>query len=205
MSELRDEIALLKTFIVENHDNATKLQRAEELAEAESREIRLYGEHPSEFSMKNDLPSNPLPPEPPASLPTESNLSDSESEKERHQSHADSISGKANEEHKPRNTAIQIASMYQGILDYDKSRTSTLLLQMIPYQPRPSVPLNGDGSRLLISAEPGAPPRPELNPKPSLSDASQSVRLLLDKWTTSGSAPISNVLDAESAKDSHVR
>lgn len=73
--------------------------------------------------------------------------------------------------------------------------TSALLLQMIPYQPPKS------NSPRFLPAGPGEAPSVDVNPESTMAEATHSVRLLLDKWTTPGSAPISDILDEEIAKD----
>lgn len=73
-------------------------------------------------------------------------------------------------------------------------RESNLLLQLVPYRPRPFHQINSDR---LISYRQG----PESSIKHSTQEATNSVRLLLDKWTNSGSAPVSNILDEEAAKE----
>ncbi len=73
-------------------------------------------------------------------------------------------------------------------------RESNVLLQMIPYKPKAPDRIRSDR---LIPAGQG----PDVNTKSVTQEATNSVRLLLDKWTTSGSAPISNVLDEEAARE----
>ena len=71
---------------------------------------------------------------------------------------------------------------------------------MIPYNPASSTAAYLDSSNRLIPYGLGAVPGSDLNPKPAMREATKSVRLLLDKWTTSGSTPVSDILDAEDAK-----
>ncbi len=73
-------------------------------------------------------------------------------------------------------------------------RESNLLLQMVPYRPRLSNGIRSD--RLL----PGTQGR-ESDTKSATRGATDSVRLLLDKWTTLGSAPVSNILDEEAVRE----
>ena len=75
-------------------------------------------------------------------------------------------------------------------------RESNLLLQMVAY--RPQGPDQTRSDRLISGAQ-----ALESGTRATAEGATDSVRLLLDKWTTSGSAPISNVLDEEATKDKH--
>lgn len=71
-------------------------------------------------------------------------------------------------------------------------RESSLLLQMVPYRSRLPDPIRSD--RLI-------PGRQESDIKSGAQEAIDSVRLLLDKWTTLGSAPVSKILDEEAAQE----
>lgn len=73
-------------------------------------------------------------------------------------------------------------------------RESNLLLQMVPYSPGSGAPRS---DRLIRSGE-GA----DSDTASATQEVTRSVRALLDKWTTSGSAPISNILDQEAARES---
>lgn len=73
-------------------------------------------------------------------------------------------------------------------------RESDALLQMVPYRPKPPYGITPD--RLI-----GEAPMPNGDPKPTAEGTTASVRLLLDKWTVSGSAPISNILKEESIEE----
>ena len=74
-----------------------------------------------------------------------------------------------------------------------KEKASALLLQMIPYRPNT---LRISHNRLLAAG-----PETDIGPKPAMQEATTSARLLLDKWTTIGSAPISDVLDEETKRE----
>lgn len=232
ISGLREEIALLKTLIIENHDNATKLQRAEQRAEAEDRQRTSRGGYmhqgsqpipgyPEPVSPRGmDLPYSE-PPEPPVSPSSASSLSESDHEDQNphntspdatrmsqdkaHQTSAKPPNYINNADRKLGDSVVQLASAYYSDIEFDKPRTSTLLLQMIPYEPSTSVPPYRDRSNYLISAGSNQTPGLEIGPKPAINEANRSVRLLLDKWTTSGSAPVSHILDAEATKDSQER
>lgn len=73
-------------------------------------------------------------------------------------------------------------------------RESDRLLQMVPYRTRVS---NGIRSDRLIPDRHGI----DSDLKSATQEATKSVRLLLDKWTTSGSAPVSTILDEEAARE----
>ena len=73
-------------------------------------------------------------------------------------------------------------------------RESRLLLQMVPYNPGGAA---ARSDRLIRSGE-GA----DSGTASATQEVTRSVRALLDKWTTSGSAPISNILDQEAARES---
>ena len=76
-------------------------------------------------------------------------------------------------------------------------RESDLLLQMIPYRPNFLGPLRSD---YLLTNGPIADSRTES----ATQEATKNIRLLLDKWTTAGSGPVSHALDQEAATDKHV-
>ena len=80
-------------------------------------------------------------------------------------------------------------------MNFSSYRESSLFLQMVPFRPRPSPAFNSD--RLLGLGSQG----PDRGGNTATQEATDSVRLLLDKWTTSGSAPVSNLLDEEAARD----
>ena len=73
-------------------------------------------------------------------------------------------------------------------------RESNLLLQMVPYNPFGTDPLLSD--RLIGSGHVA-----DSGTTSGTQEVTKSVCALLDKWTTSGSAPISNILDEEAAKE----
>lgn len=70
---------------------------------------------------------------------------------------------------------------------------SSLLLQMVPYRPRP-LQMNSD--RLIHYKQDLHDDNKHLS-----QGATESVRLLLDKWTNSGSVPVSNILHEEIVKE----
>lgn len=78
--------------------------------------------------------------------------------------------------------------------DLDAHRESNLLLAMVPY--RPEGPDRKHSDRLISGGH-----GPDSGTTSTTREVTESVRLLLDKWTTSGSAPISNMLDEEAARE----
>ncbi|KAL8788755.1 MAG: hypothetical protein Q9195_007162 [Heterodermia aff. obscurata] len=80
-------------------------------------------------------------------------------------------------------------------------QTSSILLQTILYRPISSNPVNHDRSGHLITFRPSIDNRFEDDANSPMEEATKSVRLLLDKWTTSGSAPIDAILNEEQAED----
>lgn len=93
-------------------------------------------------------------------------------------------------------SSVRPLSNHNNAADSERHRASTLLLQMVPYRPTHSITGYFNQSRLLISAVPDGPSRSDTDPKPAMEEATRSVRLLLDKWTASGSAPLSTFLES---------
>jgi len=79
-------------------------------------------------------------------------------------------------------------------LDSGTHRESNILLQMVPYRPRLPNLIRSD--RLICGGQISNSGRTSAK-----QEATNSIRLLLDKWTNSGSAPISNILDEEAVKE----
>ena len=117
-----------------------------------------------------------------------------------HSEYADSSDDDAHPTNTYQESALQSQPEYKDNSGSAKTRTSTLLLEMVPFKPRTSDTAYYHRPNHLISAGPSEPARLNTNPKPAMEEATKSVRLLLDKWTTSGSAPIASLLVEESAK-----
>ena len=83
---------------------------------------------------------------------------------------------------------------YNDSSDFGIHRESNLLLQMVPYRP---VNSNSILSDRLIAGGHG----PDSGTTSATQEVTKSVRILLDKWTTSGSAPISDILDVEAERE----
>lgn len=220
---LKDEIRLLKTFIMESHNNVLELRRAEQSTEAEKLSQPISGHRESFGTNLPDATSNMSPSnrigessyyESPVLRSPSPRSSVSDSDKEDSSSDAGTIDDDSNRK-RPQdqiNQAIRDGSnsnervprrkcdpfplrlTYKDPPDPDTNRESTLLLQMVPYRPKFPFPIRPDR---LISGGQG----PESGSKSATQEATDSVRLLLDKWTTSGSAPISNILDEEVARE----
>lgn len=209
-ADVKEEIKLLKTFIMENYNNLTELKYAEQVAEAEARDqpASMGGIPPGIHVPYGDSGNNVLNPigrpnsyEPPMARAPSTNSSDSGSESEGAMSDDGAIAKDV--DHLPFKdesdqedidpTAVSNAkpSSYNA-LDPRAHRESELLLQMVPYTPNNYGP--GRHNLLISSGQ-----APSSGKKSAAEEAIESVRLLLDKCTTSGSAPVSNILDEEAA------
>ena len=220
---LKVEIQLLKTFIMESYNNLTELRHAEQSTEAEARYQPMSGgssypeaHHP--YGDCSTFPPNPIggsnayePPITRSPSPT-SSASKSENEdstsddgadddgdttKSKDQNDQDGTGpagDTSNIEGLISRVSFQPRLSYNDVLDPDMHRESNLLLQMVPYRPRLPNQIRSD--RLI----PGGQGQ-DSDTKFATQEATNSVRLLLDKWTTSGSAPVSNILDEEAARE----
>ena len=216
ISDLRVEIKLLKTFIMETHNNLTELRRAEQSTEAEARdEAVLQGGSRAEVSNPQRYNSSIRSNQPPATNLNETlepkaqspALSDRKSSEEDSDSGDGTDNDTSSVESKDRNdqddarlkestpgAQRSVLRFHLHVPDSRTHRESSTLLQMVPYRPRLPGPFHQDR---LISNDIG----PDNVPNPHTHSAISSVRLLLDKWTTSGSAPFSNILDEEATKE----
>ena len=217
------EIKLLKTFIKESYDDLIALRRAEQSNEGDRRPLIID----SSYRDGNTFPSDPVnrsnaaePPMTWSPSPT-SNASKSKDEEEDEDSSTNDLddhddqndvtsttSRTRNDRNHtgPKRDASSAKALSSGVPlqsrpSYNDSsapdihRESNLLLQMVPYRPADSQPILSDR---LISDWHGPD---ESDPTSTTQEVAKSVRLLLDKWTTSGSAPISNILDEEAARE----
>ncbi|KAL8724345.1 MAG: hypothetical protein Q9181_006866, partial [Wetmoreana brouardii] len=199
IDDLKVEIKLLKTFIMESYNNLTELRRAEQSTGAEAQYQSISGEPPIEQS-----PS-------PTSSASYSDNDDSKSDVKTDRHDADdevddankgkdqngkegtgAMSGTSKAEGPMPRLSYQTQSSYNDTSDSVVHHESNLLLEIVPY--RPSLP-QSIGSGRLISGGQG----PDGDTRSAAQQAANSVRLLLDKWTMSGSAPVSDILDEEAA------
>lgn len=219
------EIKLLKTFVKESYNNLIALRRAEQSTEAEAQYQPMSGDG-SHMTIQHwdgsTFPSDPIsasnPFEPPVkrSPPPSSNASKSDNEDSNtddggnNDDHNDinSTNSKDQNDHDgagPKRDASSAKGLVSGVpyqprpsyndaSDPDTHRESNLLLQMVPYNPSGPDPIRSDR---LISGGHG----PDSGTTFATQEVTNNVRLLLDKWTTSGSAPLSNILDEEAAKE----
>ena len=224
MTDLKVEIKLLTTLVKENYDKLMALRHAEQSTEAEARYQSVSGDgsHPKEHNPHVDnstFPSDPVeisnafePPTIWSSSPTpnvsESDHGDSNSEDGDDNDAASST--KSQNDHGdtgPKDITLDAKGIISGSssksrLSYNDSsdpvvhRESDLLLQMVPYRPRRPDPIR---SNYLLAGGQDT----DNDTKNTTEEATKSVRLLLDRWTTTGSAPISNTLDEEAAKEKH--
>ncbi|KAL8954917.1 MAG: hypothetical protein Q9183_006871, partial [Haloplaca sp. 2 TL-2023] len=198
IQDLTEEIKLLKTFIMENHNNLADLRQAEDVTAAETayRPAEDRGNRPADAksSSPSDLP-NPL--DPPISPSHSRSLTAFESIDDVFQhGQKDSVGrGETNEVNETDGTKVQHPDDTAGaeVQPISKSpvppqtindtshthihRESDLLLQMIPYRPNFLRPLRSD--YLLTDGE-----LPDSRPESTTKETTKSIRLLLDRWTT---------------------
>lgn len=215
ISGLREEIHVLKNLIIENHNDLTELQRAEQCAEAE------LHRHPSPgaathqatqlSNIQRDLSPGRIEPDGHGTLFQNSLSSHSDTGDEESISDIMANStgrtrtqspGKYELEQTQLNihvadttvdSAVQPLSAYNSTAGSGSHRASKFLLQMVPYRSR-DFRKSFNRPDLLTDGGPAENARPYAEPKPVMEEATNSVRLLLDKWTTLGSAPVSDVL-----------
>ncbi|KAL8656888.1 MAG: hypothetical protein Q9226_002469 [Calogaya cf. arnoldii] len=217
VSTLTTEIKLLKTFVIENYKNLEELRRAEQ--EYGAAETRMPSEdahkrpkdspgthrpHPQhrEPQAQNIDSVKPRNRQPNPSLPrSETEVSDSDGEDEENSDleSEDEIGPRRPKRVPDMNNIVQKQSPqppppYDRPPDTSIHRESNLLLQMVPYNPASS-----DQPRSLYLLTGGQVQNSD--GKSGIEEATNSVRLLLDKWTNPGSAPLSDLLDKEAAMD----
>lgn len=107
------------------------------------------------------------------------------------QDHSESSSDDTHRTDRLQESTVQQVSTYSGPAGFSTHRASTSLLQMVPYRHNAAYARQGT---LFISAGPDGSTRPATVTGSAMEEATRSVRLLLDKWTTSGSAPVSEIL-----------
>lgn len=108
--------------------------------------------------------------------------------------HSNIMSNRFSEEELVSKVSLQPQSSLSNGMSYTRRRESDFLLQMVPYRPRPLRQINSD--RLIPYKQ-----DPDDDTKDLSQGATNSVRLLLDKWTNSGSAPVSEILTEEATKE----
>ena len=198
ISGLKDEITLLKAFIMESYNNLTELRRNESRAEMESE----YQPNDSGYGDSSAAASYPQ--------------SDNDQNAESGSSSSDDEPGPLDADRETSMEAQRLTSQQgdnrrdpsreiskystqpptpkNGPASRDAHRESNLLLQMVPYRPKLPGPIRSDR---LLPAAPGQDGSKATTSK----GPTESVRYLLDKWTVSGSTPISTILDEESSKE----
>ena len=218
------DLTLLKTFIKESYDNLSALQRAEHLSaehlSAEQSSARYQtpsgeGSHitiPHPYVDSRTFPSDPISgpsapeplttrsPSPPSNLPKsedeESNTDDGGDEDNHEVGSTKSKDQKDHEGAGPSGDTPSATGLTSAYAASNPYRESDLLQQMVPYSPGGSGPVWSD--RLIAGGH-----GPDSGTTSAAQQVTKSVRLLLDKWTTSGSASISNILDEEAARENH--
>ena len=209
------EITLLKTFIKESCNNLSALQIAENISAQQSRvryqpmsRNRSHSTVHHPYVDGSTFPSDPMsaysafePPITRSPSPTlivpefedkESNTDDGGDDDD--QNDVSSTKSEDQNDHDRAGPNRNTSSATSGVPDANPFRESNLLVQMVPYNPRGSDPLRSDR---LIGGGHGA----DSGTTSATQEVTKSVRALLDKWTTSGSAPISNILDEEAARE----
>lgn len=222
MTGLKVEIKLLTTLVKENYDKVMALRNAEQSTEAEARCQPVPGDesHPKVQNPRVDdttFPSNPIvvsnafePPtrRSPSPTPNASESGHGDSSSEGSDDNDDVSNTKSENDHddsgpKGINPGVKVmisGSSSEPRVSYkDPSnsvvhRESDLLLQMVPYRPRGPQPIRPN--HLLAGRQ-----DPDNDTETTTEEATKSVRLLLDRWTSMGSAPISNILDEEAAQE----
>ena len=117
-----------------------------------------------------------------------------------HHHHNDASSTKSRDQNDydgagPNRDTSSATGLVSGFPSSNPFRESNLLVQMIPYTPGGSDPVRSD--RLIAGGH-----GPDSGATSATQEVTKSLRLLLDKWTTSGSAPIiCNILDEEAARE----
>lgn len=223
---LTAEIKLLKTFIKESYNNLTELRRAEQSTESEAQHQPIprsssYSvlRHPHGDSTSSALPPNSMSgstayerPTPSFPSPTSSAIKcddeDSNSENSANDDDASStksdkqndvyLTGPAGDTLNPEPLISRLPSQPRSSINNASKpsihRESNLLFQMVPY--RPNLPDPNRSDRLICGGQSS-----DSGTKLATHEATNSVRLLLDKWTASGSAPVSNILDEEVGRE----
>lgn len=210
LSTLREEIACLKTLIVENYNNVTNLQHAEESTEAEVQRPS-YPIRDDDRGWPLDDSETLISSSPPPRLLYDSSLSDTDEEgsgpdetannvkstQSQHQDEQGNVeysAGNAQTSSDNQVTAVQPLAANGNSFKPGMHRASALLLQMVPYRPTASNSRHMNPSNSLLYDVSRSSKNIDTNPEPVMEEATKSVRLLLDKWTTSGSAPVSDLL-----------
>lgn len=207
---------------MENNNNLRELRRAEQSTEAEARyqPVSGGGSHPGHNPYGHDstFPSNPvggsnayelpimLSPSPTSGAfnpdnedPNSDDGADDDANYTKHKDRNDQdgtgpMGDTSNAEGLVSRYVYQPRSSYNDASGPSMHRESNSLLQMVPYSPRFLDPIRS--GRFISGRQ-----LPDSGAKSATQEATNSVRLLLEKWTTSGSAPVSNVLDEEAAGD----
>ena len=192
ISGLKDEITLLKTFIMESYNNLTELRRNESRAGMETK----YQPNDSDDGDCSAPASSPHSDDDQET----GNLFSSSDDEPRPPNDDQETSMGVHQNASPqtdkcRNNRVEILpSTRNDTKGGSIHRESNLLLQMVPYRPNFPRPIQSDRLLPAVLGRDGSKTSTSKGP-------TESVRHLLDKWTLSGSAPISTILDEESPKE----
>lgn len=193
--DLKVEINAFKTFIMEHYNNVAQLRRAEDQMGLEARYhpdpqydlAEMPPSAPSDFSKNAYKDSS-----------SDDEVNDEDAEKDKGEYEYNDDTARAKDSDPNFDGAISTYSSRHPLPHCDSPpavnhRESSLLLQLIPYKPFSNQKMS---DRLLANGM--APDGLEKHTAPG---ATNSIKLLLDKWTVSGSAPVTGILEEESEKD----
>ncbi|KAL9607493.1 MAG: hypothetical protein Q9167_007594 [Letrouitia subvulpina] len=212
ISELMEEVRLLKLIIIENHDNSTRLRNAEisnnvEAMHAPQTSYENFGDCTEPYSAHGPFPPGQISPveRSPSSTSVVSISDDEDLERDHNTNYNKDVDQKEQGNDLQGQDIMGLNRWSPPQPEMSTScapttnihRESDLLLQMVPYRPYSiSIP-----SQNLISGVPD-PHKPMISDVQNTTDI---IRLLLNKWTISGSPPVSEVLNEEAARESKER
>lgn len=216
ISDLGSEIKLLKTLTIENKSNLEELRLAEQDSEAQDPHDSAKYTHVRTHDGRIPYPQGQKPQVtfkeprgPRGRSPTSDSLhSESEYSKAEKEEVSDQEGKDPEDKTDPRRTdkearefiharqevSTQPPPPYRGPSETSIHRESNLLLQMVPYSSRF---LNPPSAQHFLTGTQG----PDNDVKSGMQEATNNIRLLLDKWTNPGSAPVADLLAQEAAKD----
>ncbi|KAL9013387.1 MAG: hypothetical protein Q9173_001915 [Seirophora scorigena] len=217
ISDLSSEIKLLKTLIIENRSNLEELRLAEQDSGAQDthdsgknihvRTLDGHVPYPQEQEPQSAF-KRPRSPRGRSYSPNPLHSETEYSEAEKGDEEVSDLEGKDPEDkidpHRTDNDARKVNAIqerstqppppYRGPSETSMHRESNLLLQMVPHASRI---LNPRSPQYLLTGTQG----PDNDVKSGMQEATSNIRLLLDKWTNPGSAPIADLLAQEAAED----
>ena len=192
---------------MENYDNVTILQRAESRSESKGHVLAESSVITKQqmLHVDQDFKGQPLESE---TLVRGKHLDPppSYTEKSGNVLQKDKLSNSSDRVEEPsvaediRGSISSSRKMIDDTLHEDRVLVSVSLLHMIPYQSKPSITQANKPRRMISDKVDDREDPPTL----AVRDTTQTVRLLLDKWTVPGSAPLADTLE-ESAMEEKER